>query len=67
MFLRNAVEAGATKVEFGIEWQAVQKLGAYRRTVIDDGMGMSADELLRFFSTLGEGRRSVPHRRVLRR
>jgi len=58
-FLRNAVEAGATKVDFGIEWQAVQKLGVYRRTVIDDGMGMSADELLRFFSTLGEGGKKI--------
>jgi hypothetical protein len=58
-FLRNSVEAGATKVEFGIEWQAVQKLGKYRRTVIDNGFGMTGEEALRFFSTLGEGGKKI--------
>ena len=58
-FLKNAVEAGATKIEFGIEWQAVEKAGVYRRTVADNGIGMAADELLRFFSTLGEGARNI--------
>jgi Histidine kinase-, DNA gyrase B-, and HSP90-like ATPase len=48
-FLKNSLEANATKVEFGIEWQAVEKLGVYRRTVIDNGIGMNRDELLRFF------------------
>jgi hypothetical protein len=28
-FFKNAEEAGATKVEFGIEWQAVEKEGVY--------------------------------------
>jgi hypothetical protein len=54
-FLKNAYEAGATKVEFGIEWQAVEKLGVYRRTISDNGSGMTKEELLRFFSTLGDG------------
>jgi hypothetical protein len=58
-FLKNALEAGATKVEFGIEWQAVEKLGTYRRTIIDNGCGMSKDELLRFFSTLGDGAKRI--------
>ncbi len=53
--LRNSLEAGATRIDFGVEWQAVQRLGVYRRLVADDGSGMSADELKRFFSTLGEG------------
>ncbi len=26
--LKNSLEANATKVEFGIEWQAVERLGA---------------------------------------
>lgn len=51
--LKNAEEAGATRVDFGIEWQAVAALGVYRRTVVDDGRGMSPDELMAFFSTLG--------------
>jgi hypothetical protein len=58
-FLRNALEAGAGTIEFGIEWQAVEKLGLYRRTIHDNGCGMSSDELLRFFSTLGEGAKRI--------
>lgn len=58
-FLKNSLEAGATKIEYGIEWQAVEKLGVYRRTVADNGSGMNSDELLRFFSTLGDGAKKI--------
>lgn len=58
-FLKNSLEATATKIEFGIEWQAVERLGTYRRTVIDNGLGMDREELLRFFSTLGEGAKKI--------
>ena len=58
-FLKNSREAGAKKVEFGIEWQAVEKLGIYRRTIADDGCGMSRKELLDFFSTLGLGGKTI--------
>jgi hypothetical protein len=58
-FLKNSLEAGATQVEFGVEWQAVEKYGVYRRTIIDDGSGMGREELLRFFSTLGEGAKKI--------
>ncbi len=58
-FLKNSLEAGATKVEFGIEWQAVDKEGVYRRTVSDNGAGMTREELLTFFSTLGEGDKRI--------
>lgn len=58
-FLKNALEAGAKRVEFGIEWQAVEKFGVYRRTIIDDGAGMGREELLKFFSTLGEGAKKI--------
>lgn len=57
--LMNALEAGATRVEFGIEWQAVEKLGAYRRTIIDDGCGMSRDELRDYFLTLNLGGKKI--------
>src|SRR4051812_3271064 len=57
--LKNSVEAHATKVEFGIEWQAVEKEGVYRRVIADDGIGMSREELLSFFSTLGEGAKRI--------
>src|SRR5205807_8229412 len=58
-FLKNSLEASATKVEFGIEWQAVERLGVYRRTVADNGCGMNADELMKFFSTLGAGAKKI--------
>lgn len=58
-FLKNALEANADKIEFGIEWQAVRQLGTYRRTVIDNGEGMSSEELLDFFSTLGTGSKKI--------
>ena len=58
-FLKNSLEAGATKVEFGIEWQAVERLGIYRRTVCDNGFGMTRDELIEFFSTLGVGSKVI--------
>ena len=58
-FLKNAIEADATRVEFGIEWHAVEKLGVYRRTVADDGCGMDREELREFFSTLGTGKKKI--------
>jgi hypothetical protein len=58
-FLKNSIESGATKVEFGIEWQAVEKQDVYRRTISDNGCGMTREELLRFFSTLGEGAKRI--------
>jgi hypothetical protein len=58
-FLKNSLEAGATKVEFGIEWQAVEKLGVYRRTIVDNGSGMTGEELCNFFSTLGAGAKKI--------
>src|SRR4028119_1673099 len=58
-FLKNSLEAGATKVEFGIEWQAVEKSAIFRRTIADDGHGMSADEIQSFFATLGLGNKKI--------
>ncbi len=57
--LRNALEAHARRIEFGIDWQAARGLGVWRRTVADDGSGMDRRELLRFFSTLGEGAKRI--------
>jgi len=56
---KNAWEAGANFLEFGIEWEAVEKLGVYRRTICDNGKGMSRNDLLSFFSTLGEGDKPI--------
>lgn len=55
----NAAEAGATRIEFGIEWQAVESLGVYRRVIADNGKGMTADELVAFFNTFGGGGKPI--------
>jgi hypothetical protein len=56
---KNAEEAGATKLEYGIEWQAVESLGVYRRVIADNGRGMRADELQAFFNTFGGGGKPI--------
>jgi hypothetical protein len=58
-FLVNSIEANATRVEFGIEWQGVEKHGIYRRTISDNGDGMTGEELIRFFSILGAGGKKI--------
>jgi hypothetical protein len=58
-FLKNSDEAGATRVEFGIEWQSVEKDGVFLRTIIDNGSGMDRERLREFFSTLGAGDKKI--------
>lgn len=55
----NALQADATRCEFGIEWQAVENLGIYRRIIADDGRGMVPDELKGFFNTWGGGGKPI--------
>jgi Histidine kinase-, DNA gyrase B-, and HSP90-like ATPase len=55
----NAIEAHATRVEFGVEWQAVEKLGVYRRMIADNGRGMDDEELVDFMRTMGGGGKAV--------
>ena len=55
----NAVEAHASRIEFGIEWQAVASRGVYRRTIADNGTGMDAVELVGFFNTFGGGGKPI--------
>jgi len=57
--LRNALESGATRLEFGIEWQAVEESGVYRRVIADDGCGMPYDRLQEFFNTFGGGGKPI--------
>ncbi len=55
----NAVEAGATRIEFGPEWGAVERDGVYRLCVADNGRGMSPDQLLGFLNTFGGGGKPI--------
>lgn len=56
---KNSEEANAEHVHFGIEWEAVEKLGVYRRIIADDGHGMDATKLVEYFSTLGAGDKKI--------
>jgi hypothetical protein len=55
----NAIEAGATRVLFGVEWQGVENQGIYRRLIADNGKGMTAEELVEFFNTFGGGGKPI--------
>lgn len=52
---KNAIEAGATQVEFGPEWQGVERQGVYRLMVADNGKGMNAQQIETFLNTFGGG------------
>src|SRR5689334_23318343 len=56
---RNAEEAGADNVHFGIEWQGVEALGVYRRFVADDGLGMDEADQTKFMLTYGGGGKPI--------
>lgn len=49
----NSVEAGASAIYFGIEWQAARSKGVYRRLLADDGASVTPEELPKFFNTFG--------------
>lgn len=55
----NSIEANATKIEFGIEWQAVEEKGVYRRLIADNGDGMTPSELVGFFNVWGGGGKPI--------
>jgi hypothetical protein len=54
----NALEAEATRIEFTVEWQAVENLGVYRRVIIDNGWAMNAREL-DLFRQFGESSKRI--------
>ena len=56
---RNAEEADASNVHYGIEWQGVETQGVYRRYIADDGMGMDEDDLDKFMLTYGGGGKPI--------
>ena len=54
----NALEAEASRIEFTVEWQAVENIGVYRRMVVDNGWGMNSREL-DLFRQFGETSKRV--------
>jgi hypothetical protein len=61
--VRNGIEAGARTIDLGVEWQAVEAHGVYRRLYADDGEGMTRAQLQDYMRTLGKGSKLVggPH------
>jgi hypothetical protein len=57
--LRSTPKAGAKRIEFGVEWQGVKSKGVYRRTIADDGKGMTSSELEQFFNEFGGGGKPI--------
>ena len=55
----NSVEAGATRALLGVEWEAAESLGVYRRMFACDGSGMTRGDLERYFSSLGDGAKAI--------
>lgn len=49
----NAIEANATRIHYGVDWNGVSATGVYRRVIADNGKGMDAAELVEFFLTIG--------------
>lgn len=60
---RNGIEADATMIQFGPEWQGVAATGTYRMQYADNGHGMTKDDLRDYMVTLGKGGKIVggPH------
>ena len=60
---RNGLEADATMIQFGPEWEGVNATATYRMQYADNGRGMSKDELRDYMRTLGKGGKIVggPH------
>lgn len=61
--VRNGIEANATTIRFGVEWEGVKATGVYRMQYADNGHGMAKSDLRQYMSTLGKGSKIVggPH------
>ncbi|MFI6851765.1 hypothetical protein [Streptomyces sp. NPDC050416] len=56
---KNSEESGATIIQFGIEEQAAESLGVLRRTIMDNGEGMSDEDLPVFLTAFGGGGKPI--------
>lgn len=56
---RNADEAEASNIHYGIDWQGVETQGVYRRYIADDGIGMDEEDLDTFMLTYGGGGKPI--------
>jgi hypothetical protein len=56
---RNADEANAAQIHYGIEWQGVEAQGVYRRYIADNGGGMDEADVDKFMLTYGGGGKPI--------
>lgn len=57
--VKNSMEANATWIMVGIEWQAVKQLNTYRLIVSDNGNGMTRNEMMEYMTSLFEGAKPI--------
>lgn len=57
--VQNALEATATQVEIGPEWQAAERSGVWRFMIADNGRGMTPEQLEAYLGSFGAGGRSI--------
>lgn len=56
---KNAIEADATRIEFGPEWQGVAASNVYRLMVADNGAGMGPEKIEAYLNTFGGGGKPI--------
>ncbi|MCF3122516.1 hypothetical protein IPZ68_22830 [Streptomyces arenae] len=56
---RNSEESHASIIQFGIEEQAASQADIFRRTIMDNGEGMSPEDLKLFLTTFGGGGKPI--------
>lgn len=57
--VQNSIEANADRIQVGIHWPSVEAEGVYRKMIVDNGEGMSPEELVRFFNQYGASGKKV--------
>jgi hypothetical protein len=51
--LVNAIEAKASRIHYGVDWEHFNKSNHFRLMICDNGHGMSSDELHHYMSSFG--------------
>jgi len=55
----NSHQAGAKEIKFTTEWVGAKEQGIHRRVVVDDGRGMTGEELVNFFNSWGNSGQQI--------
>lgn len=58
---QNALEAAATTITWDADWTIFEATGVYKLSVIDNGRGMSAEEMLRYINHLSSSTHLQAH------